>query len=187
MTIGEIIDCLNRRESIAIIAKRLEISPYTLSKKLRLIGYEYDGEQKKRIFVGDGEEPRHLQLQEATALQYAKTDYQLLIYEQLQSIYELLRKRSNCAHYEYKYRKKRTFSINKEILAKLDVISESKGIQKSKLVEEALQQFYNNMILTTHHILITKRKDTMFIVRTSILLGFTYMTDKIKGPCVFLR
>ena len=37
MTIGEIIDCLNRRESIAIIAKRLEISPYTLSKKLRLI------------------------------------------------------------------------------------------------------------------------------------------------------
>ena len=61
MTIGEIIDGLNRRESIAIIAKRLEISPYTLSKKLRLIGYEYDGEQKKRIFVGDGEEPRHLQ------------------------------------------------------------------------------------------------------------------------------
>ena len=45
-------------------------------------------------------------------------------------------------HDEYKYRKKkRTFSINKEILAKLDVISESKGIQKSKLVEEALQQF----------------------------------------------
>ncbi|PHE41122.1 CopG family transcriptional regulator, partial [Bacillus pseudomycoides] len=31
MTIGEIIDGLNRRESIAIIAKRLEISPYTLS------------------------------------------------------------------------------------------------------------------------------------------------------------
>lgn len=59
VTIGEIIDGLNRRESIAIIAKRLEISPYTLSKKLRLIGYEYDGEQKKRIFVGDGEEPRH--------------------------------------------------------------------------------------------------------------------------------
>ena len=93
MTIGEIIDSLNRRESIAIIAKRLEMSPYTLSKKLRVIGYEYDGEQKKRIFIGDGEEPRHLQIQEATALQYAKTDYQLLIYEQLQSIYELLRKR----------------------------------------------------------------------------------------------
>ncbi len=51
MTIGEIIDCLNRRESIAIIAKRLEISPYTLSKKLRLIGYEYDGEQKKAYFL----------------------------------------------------------------------------------------------------------------------------------------
>lgn len=84
-------------------------------------------------------------------------------------------------------KKKRTFSINKEILAKLDVISELKRNSKSKLVEEALQQFYNNMILTTHHILITKEKDTMFIVRTSILLGFTYMTDKIKGPCVFLR
>ena len=82
-------------------------------------------------------------------------------------------------------KKKRTFYINKEILAKLDVISESKGIQKSKLVEEALQQFYNNMILTTHHILITKEKDTMFIVRTSILLGFTYMTDKIKVMCIF--
>ncbi|PEN02641.1 CopG family transcriptional regulator [Bacillus sp. AFS059628] len=144
MTIGEIIDCLNRREPIAIIAKRLEISPYTLSKKLRLIGYEYDGEQKKRIFVGDGEEPRHLQLQEATALQYEKTDYQLLIYEQLQSIYELLRKREEVITPIMSIsteKKKRTFSINKEILAKLDVISESKGIQKSKLVEEALQQF----------------------------------------------
>lgn len=49
--------------------------------------------RKSVFFVGDGEEPRHLQLQEATALQYAKTDYQLLIYEQLQSIYELLRKK----------------------------------------------------------------------------------------------
>ncbi|CAM3830835.1 CopG family transcriptional regulator [Bacillus luti] len=144
MTIGEIIDCLNRRESIAIIAKRLEISPYTLSKKLRWIGYEYDGERKKRIFVGDGEEPRHLQLQEATALQYTKTDYQVLIYEQLQSIYELLRKREEVIAPIMSIsteKKKRTFSINVEILAKLDVISESKGIQKSKLVEEALLQF----------------------------------------------
>lgn len=144
VTIGEIIDCLNRRESIAIIAKRLEISPYTLSKKLRLIGYEYDGEQKKRIFVGDGEEPRHLQLQEATALQHEKTDYQLLIYEQLQSIYELLRKREEVSApimSKSTEKKKRTFSINKEVLARLDVISESKGVQKSKLVEEALQQF----------------------------------------------
>jgi len=143
VTIGEIIDGLNRRESIAIIAKRLEISPYTLSKKLRLIGYEYDGEQKKRIFVGDGEEPRHLQLQEATALQYEKTDYQLLIYEQLQSIYELLRRREEVIAIMSKSteKKRRTFSINTEILARLDLISESKGIQKSKIVEEALQQF----------------------------------------------
>ncbi|MEK7015068.1 MULTISPECIES: ribbon-helix-helix domain-containing protein [Bacillus] len=144
MTIGEIIDSLNRRESIAIIAKRLEMSPYTLSKKLRVIGYEYDGEQKKRIFIGDGEEPRHLQIQEATALQYAKTDYQLLIYEQLQSIYELLRKRGEVSVQiisKSTEKKKRTFSINIEVLARLDVISESKGIQKSKIVEEALQEF----------------------------------------------
>ncbi|KFN04420.1 ribbon-helix-helix domain-containing protein [Bacillus clarus] len=144
MTIGEIIDCLNRRESIAIIAKRLEMSPYTLSKKLRMIGYEYDGEQKKRIFIGDGEEPRHLQLQEATALQYAKTDYQLLIYEQLQSIYELLRKREELNFAiisKSTEKKKRTFSIGTEVLANLDAISEAKGIQKSKIVEEALKEF----------------------------------------------
>ncbi|MED0988718.1 MULTISPECIES: ribbon-helix-helix domain-containing protein [Bacillus] len=144
MTIGEIIDSLNRRESIAIIAKRLEMSPYTLSKKLRMIGYEYDGGQKKRIFIGDGEEPRHLQIQEATALQSAKIDYQLLIYEQLQSIYELLSKREE-GHVQIinksTEKKKRTFSLNTEVLARLDTISESKGIQKSKIVEEALQRF----------------------------------------------
>ncbi|MGG0728904.1 ribbon-helix-helix domain-containing protein [Bacillus paramycoides] len=144
MTIGESIDSLNRRESIAIIAKWLEMSPYTLSKKLRVIGYKYDGEQKKRIFTGDGEEPRHLQIQEATALQYVKTDYQLLIYEQLQSIYELLRKREGANVQiisKSTEKKKRTFSINTEVLARLDVISEAKGIQKSKIVEEALQGF----------------------------------------------
>ncbi|MED1113034.1 ribbon-helix-helix domain-containing protein [Bacillus paramycoides] len=144
MTIGESIDSLNRRESIAIIAKWLEMSPYTLSNKLRVIGYKYDGEQKKRIFTGDGEEPRHLQIQEATALQYVKTDYQLLIYEQLQSIYELLRKREGANVQiisKSTEKKKRTFSINTEVLARLDVISEAKGIQKSKIVEEALQGF----------------------------------------------
>ncbi|MEC4630217.1 ribbon-helix-helix domain-containing protein, partial [Bacillus safensis] len=79
-----------------------------------------------------------------TALQYAKTDYELLIYEHLQSIYGLLRKREEVIVPIMNIsteKKKRTFSINKEILAKLDVISELKGIQKSKLVEEALQQF----------------------------------------------
>ncbi|MFJ8454508.1 ribbon-helix-helix domain-containing protein [Bacillus paramycoides] len=144
MTIGESIDSLNRRESIAIIAKWLEMSPYTLSKKLRVIGYDYDGEQKKRIFTGDGEEPHHLQIQEATALQYVRTDDQLLIYEQLQSIYELLRKREGANVQiisKSTEKKKRTFSINTEVLARLDVISEAKGIQKSKIVEEALQGF----------------------------------------------
>ena len=77
-------------------------------------------------------------------------------------------------------KKRRTFSINTEILARLDLISESKGIQKSKLVEEALQQFYSNMKLTKHHILITKEKDTMFIRRTSILF-MMYITYKIEN------
>lgn len=120
--------------------------------------------------------------QEATALQYEKTDYQLLIYEQLQSIYELLRKREEVIApivSKSTEKKRRTFSINTEILARLDLISESKGIQKSKLVEEALQQFYSNMKLTKHHILITKEKDTMFIRRTSILF-MMYITYKIE-------
>ena len=76
-------------------------------------------------------------------------------------------------------KKRRTFSINTEILSQLDLISESKGIQKSKLVEEALHQFYSNMKLTKHHILITKEKDTMFIGRTSILF-MMYITYKIE-------
>ncbi|KEK26038.1 ribbon-helix-helix domain-containing protein [Bacillus gaemokensis] len=145
MTIGEIIDRLNKREPLAIIAKRLEISPYTLSKKLRVLGYEYDGEQKKRIFIGEGEEPRHLYFQEATALQSVKTDYQVLIYEQLQSIYELLRKREEriivTKNFKNSEKKKRTFSICTEILEGLDVVAGTTGIQKSKIVEEALKEF----------------------------------------------
>ncbi|MDM5156293.1 ribbon-helix-helix domain-containing protein [Bacillus sp. DX1.1] len=144
MTIGEIIDRLNKREPLAMIAKRLEMSPYTLSKKLRMIGYEYNGEKKKRIFIGEGEEPRHLYLQEATALQYVKTDYQALIYEQLQNIYELLRKRE--APFIAKTeksgeKKKRTFSICTEILEQLDILSQARGVYKSKIVEEALIEF----------------------------------------------
>ncbi|MCI0763255.1 ribbon-helix-helix domain-containing protein [Bacillus sp. TL12] len=144
MTVGEIIDRLNKREPLAIIAKRLDMSPYALSKKLRVLGYEYDGELKKRIFIGEGEEPRHLYLQEATALQYVKTDYQVLIYEQLQKIYELLRKRERPIITEpiiSNEKKKRTFSIRTEILEKLDVVSASKGMHKSKIVEMALIEF----------------------------------------------
>ncbi|WP_459499596.1 ribbon-helix-helix domain-containing protein [Bacillus sp. C1] len=144
MTIGEIIDCLNKREPLAIIAKRLNMSPYALSKKLRGLGYEYDGEQKKRIFIGEGEEPRHLHLQEAAALQYAKKDYQLLIYEQLQKIYELLRKREEpvlTKIIKSSEKKKRTFSICTDILRKLDVVADGTGVHKSKIVEEALMEF----------------------------------------------
>ena len=144
MTVGEIIDCLNKRESLAIIAKRLDMSPYALSKKLRVLGYEDDGEQKKRIFIGEGEEPRHLYLQEATALQYVKTDYQVLIYEQLQNIYELLRRREGLIIpkiIKSNEKKKRTFSICTEILGKLDVVADATGVHKSKIVEEALIEF----------------------------------------------
>ncbi|PEY41575.1 CopG family transcriptional regulator [Bacillus cereus] len=144
MTVGEIIDRLNKREPLAIIAKRLDMSPYALSKKLRVLGYEYDSELKKRIFIGEGEEPRHLYLQEATALQYVKTDYQVLIYEQLQNIYELLRKREGCILSTAKSnteKKKRTFSICTEVLEHLDVVSVTKGIHKSRIVEEALKEF----------------------------------------------
>ncbi|MBC6974315.1 ribbon-helix-helix domain-containing protein [Bacillus sp. Xin] len=144
MTVGEIIDRLNKREPLAIIAKRLDMSPYALSKKLRVLGYEYDGELKKRIFIGEGEEPRHLYLQEVTALQYVKTDYQVLIYEQLQKIYELLRKRERPIITEpiiSNEKKKRTFSIRTEILEKLDAVSVSEGMHKSKIVEVALMEF----------------------------------------------
>ncbi|MEN1934620.1 ribbon-helix-helix domain-containing protein [Paenibacillus sp. 102] len=144
MTVGEIIDRLNKREPLAIIAKRLDMSPYALSKKLRVLGYEYDGELKKRIFIGEGEEPRHLYLQEATALQYVKTDYQVLIYEQLQKIYELLRKREEpiiTKSIISNEKKKRTFSIRTEILEKLDAVSASEGMHKSKIVEVALMEF----------------------------------------------
>lgn len=144
MTIGEIIDRLNKRESIAIIAKRLDMSPYALAKKLRMIGYEYNREQKKRIFIGEGKEPRHLYLQEATALQYEKVDYQALIYEQLQHIYELLRKREEPMIpklIKSNEKKKRTFAISIEILEKLDFIAIAKGTHKSKIVEDALEEF----------------------------------------------
>ncbi|HEK9102458.1 ribbon-helix-helix domain-containing protein [Bacillus pfraonensis] len=145
MTVGEIIDRLNKREPLAIIAKRLDMSPYALSKKLRVLGYEYDGELKKRIFIGEGEEPRHLYLQEATALQYVKTDYQVLIYEQLQKIYELLRKREEPIITESirssNEKKKRTFSIRTDILEKLGAVSVSEGMHKSKIVEVALMEF----------------------------------------------
>ncbi|WP_081625573.1 ribbon-helix-helix domain-containing protein [Bacillus sp. 123MFChir2] len=142
--IGEIIDRLNNHESITIVAKRLEMSPYTLSKKLRLLGYEYDSEQKKRMFVGEGEEPRHLQLKEAVSIQQEKIDYQRLIYEQLQNIYKLLQKQEYgicipSAHTGEK--KRRTFSLSKQTLEHLDCFSIRNGVHKSKVVEIALEEY----------------------------------------------
>ena len=49
-------------------------------------------ESRRNVFCRRWRRTTSLTTQEATALQYEKTDYQLLIYEQLQSIYELLRK-----------------------------------------------------------------------------------------------
>ncbi|PGZ99355.1 CopG family transcriptional regulator [Bacillus pseudomycoides] len=144
MEIGEIIGRLNNHEPIAIVAKRLGMSPYTLSKKLRLLGYEYDSEQKKRVFVGEGEEPRHLQLKEAVSIQQEKIDYQRLIYEQLQHIYELLQKREYgicITSVEQGEKKKRTFSLSKQVLEQLDCFSARNGMHKSKLVEIALKEY----------------------------------------------
>ncbi|WP_242219041.1 ribbon-helix-helix domain-containing protein [Bacillus cereus group sp. BfR-BA-01380] len=142
--IGEIIDRLNNHEPIAIVAKRLEISPYTLSKKLRLLGYEYDSEQKKRMFVGEGEEPRHLQLKEAVSIQQEKIDYQRLIYEQLQNIYKLLQKQEYgicITSVQQGEKKKRTFSLSKQILEQLDCFSVRNGVHKSRVVEIALEEY----------------------------------------------
>lgn len=142
--IGEIIDRLNNHEPIAIVAKRLEMSPYTLSKKLRLLGYEYDNEQKKRMFVGKGAEPRHLQLKEAVSIQQEKIDYQRLIYEQLQNIYKLLQKQEYgmcITSIQQGEKKKRTFSLSKQILEQLDCFSVRNGVHKSKIVEIALEEY----------------------------------------------
>ncbi|ENQ3104413.1 Ribbon-helix-helix domain-containing protein [Bacillus sp. 491mf] len=144
MDIGEIIDRLNNHESIAMVAKRLEMSPYTLSKKLRLLGYEYDSGQKKRMFVGEGEEPRHLQLKEAASIQREKIDYQRLIYEQLQSIYKLLQKQEYgmcITSVQTGEKKRRTFSLSKQTLEQLDCFSIRNGVHKSKVVEVALEEY----------------------------------------------
>ncbi|HDX9579420.1 TPA: ribbon-helix-helix domain-containing protein [Bacillus pseudomycoides] len=145
MEVGEIIDRLNNHESIAMVAKRLEMSPYTLSKKLRLLGYEYDNEQKKRLFVGEGEEPRHLQLKEAVSIQQEKIDYQCLIYEQLQNIYKLLQKQEYGIYItsvQQGEKKRRTFSLSKQTLEQLDCFSIRNGVHKSKIVEVALEEYF---------------------------------------------
>lgn len=142
--IGEIIDCLNNNESIAMVAKRVEMSPYILSKKLRLLGYEYDSEQKKRIFVGEGEEPRHLHLKEAVNIQQEKIDYQRLIYEQLQNMYKLLQKQEYgicMTSVQQGEKKRRTFSLSKQTLEQLDCFSIRNGIHKSRVVEVALEEY----------------------------------------------
>lgn len=67
-----------------------------------------------------------------------------MIYEQLQKIYELLRKREELIIpkiVKSNEKKKRTFSIYTEILEKLDVVSDATGIHKSRIVEEALIEF----------------------------------------------
>ncbi|GAA3322403.1 hypothetical protein GCM10020331_042150 [Ectobacillus funiculus] len=48
MKVGDIIDRLNGRESLVVLAKRLGMMPHTLSKKLRLFGYEYDSKKRKK-------------------------------------------------------------------------------------------------------------------------------------------
>lgn len=154
MRIGDIIDCLNNKEPLALVAKRLDISPYTLSKKLRMIGYEYDSEQKKRIFIGEGTEPRHLLLEEASAMQQEKIDYQFLIYKQLQKMCELLQNRGYGVLQVGPItgeKKKQTFSLSKDLLVGLDSFSKLTGVYKSRLVEEALWEFLKKYEMTENH------------------------------------
>lgn len=152
MKVGEIIRRLNKKESIALLAKQLGITPYTLSKKLRLLGYEYDSEQKKRVFVGAGEEPYDWNILDISAANLPNNgkeelNYDQLIYEELQQIRILLEGK------EYKSalaiiegeKAKRTFAISLDVLERLDRAAKETGWQKSRIVETALQEWLQKL------------------------------------------
>jgi hypothetical protein len=143
MKVGEIIDRLNKKEPLSIIAKKLGMTPYTLSKKLRLIGYEYDSEQKRRVYLGEGQEPRDMDITEAASFHGTKEeDYTKLIYEELKAIRALLEQKKTFIRPLIQEEKvRRTFSISKTVLERWDRFAKDKGITKSKLAEHALAEF----------------------------------------------
>ncbi len=146
MKVGDIIDRLNRRESLVMIAKRLGMMPHTLSKKLRLFGYEYDNDKKKRVFIGEGEEPREQSIFGEVPLPEAakEPDYQKLMYEELRYIRSLLENRPiyNALSEAEEQRTRRTFTLPVSLLHHLDATSAKRGVQKSRIVEEALRLFF---------------------------------------------
>lgn len=146
MKVGDIVDRLNRRESLIMVAKQLGMMPHTLSKKLRLFGYEYDSEKKKRVFVGEGEEPKEQSIFGEVPLSEAAEvhDYQKLMYEELRHIRSLLETRPiyNIMSEEEEQRMRRTFTLPVSLLHSLDAASAKRGVQKSRIVEEALRLFF---------------------------------------------
>jgi hypothetical protein len=146
MKVGEVIDRLNNKESLAILAKQLGITPYTLSKKLRLLGYEYDSERKRRVYVGEGEEPRDWKISDVSSNMMAKENinYQKLMYEELRQIRLLLTKKEQQPVFytdKESIRMRRTFSICENILQKLDETAKQTGWQKSRIIEAALKEW----------------------------------------------
>lgn len=144
MKVGEVIDRLNKKESLAVIAKQIGITPYTLSKKLRLLGYEYDREKKKRVFVGAGEELREWEILDISPNHLLKEtpNYQELIYEELQKIRLLLdREREKTLPAHTGRRLRRTFSICENVLKQLDETAKKTGWQKSRIMETALKEW----------------------------------------------
>lgn len=146
MKVGDIIDRLNRKESLVMVAKQLGMMPHTLSKKLRLFGYEYDSEKKKRVFVGEGEEPKEQSIFGELPLPVAEEihDYQKLMYEELRHIRSLLENRPiyNAISEVEEQRMRRTFILPVSLLHHLDAASAKRGVQKSRIVEEALRLFF---------------------------------------------
>ncbi|MFD3447866.1 hypothetical protein ACFDTO_25060 [Microbacteriaceae bacterium 4G12] len=146
MKVGEIIDRLNGNNSLAVVAKQVGMSPYTLSKKLRMLGYEYDSEKKKRLFVGDGKEPRGWDISEVSSKNMTKEeiDYQKLLYDEVHYIRMMLERHEVRQAYrlgESEEKIRRSFCISRDVLEQLDGFCKQSGISKSRLVEAALIDF----------------------------------------------
>jgi len=128
-----------------MVAKQLGMMPHTLSKKLQLFGYKYDSEKRKRVFIGEGEEPRELSIFGEIPFPKGEEvqDYQKLMYEELRHIRSLLETRPihNIISEEEEQRIRRTFTLPVSLLHHLDAASAKRGVQKSRIVEEALRLF----------------------------------------------
>ncbi|MCP8966972.1 ribbon-helix-helix protein, CopG family [Ectobacillus ponti] len=143
MKVGEIIDRLNKHESLSLLAKKVGLAPYVLSKRLRMLGYEYDKEKKRQVFVGEGEEPRERSILEEVKPRPAAVNYEELMYEELRAIRMLLEARPSAAkeQQEEGSKKRRSFSLPEDLLIRLDLAAKRQGLQKSRIVEQALREW----------------------------------------------